>query len=208
MKLYKLFEEVIFENVSMNQIEDAIKNKYNVHILYDDYPAANPSAPPSKRYISVYAVGDSKSGNKVIRAWQMGGPSKTTKGGAWKLFRVDRIRGWMPTKVKWNKAISDLYPYVPKYNKQGDRTMSRVDLLAQTPDMAAVAAATKPVPTAKKDDGITRLQQQSQMRHKQSSYVAKGNPNPVAQKPTVQKPVDTSKTTAQPTNKNKQKQEV
>jgi hypothetical protein len=135
MKLYNLFEEIIFEErekllyegVSDQQINDAINNKYHVHITYDDYPDAVPSVPPSKRYIEVYNLAVTKAGNKAIRAWQMGGPSKSApKKAGWKIFRLDRIRSWTPLKVKWKNAISDLYSDVPKYNKNGDKTMSRV----------------------------------------------------------------------------------
>ena len=136
MKLYNLFEDIILEesnkrllteSVSDQEINDAIKQKYNVNILYDDYPDAVPSVPPSKRYIQVYNLAETKSGNKAIRAYQIFGGSKTTpKSGAWKIFRIDRIRGWFPTKMKFTKPVSDLDSNIPKYNNQGDRAMSRV----------------------------------------------------------------------------------
>jgi hypothetical protein len=138
MKLYNLFEDIILEeiektksllteSVSDQEINDAIKGKYNVNILYDDYPDATPSVPPSKRYIQVYNFAETKAGNKAIRAFQIFGGSKTTpKEGAWKIFRLDRIRGWFPTKMKFNKPVSDLDTNIPTYNKNGDRAMSRV----------------------------------------------------------------------------------
>lgn len=134
MKLYNLFEEIILEeksllkeNVTDQQVLDAIKNKYNVNILYDDFPDATPPVPPSKRYIQVYNLAETRAGNKAIRAFQIFGGSKTTpKEGAWKIFRLDRIRGWFPTKVKFAKPVSDLSPNIPTYNKTGDRAMSRV----------------------------------------------------------------------------------
>jgi hypothetical protein len=138
MKLYNLLEDIILEeiektkgllteSVSDQEINDAIKNKYNVNILYDDYPDATPSVPPSKRYIQVYNFAETKAGNKAIRAFQIFGGSKTTpKEGAWKIFRLDRIRGWFPTKMKFTKPVSDLSPSIPTYNKNGDAAMSRV----------------------------------------------------------------------------------
>lgn len=134
MKLYKLFEELILEskkllseNVSDQQVNDAIANKYNVNILYDDYPDQTPSVPPSKRYIQVYNLAETKAGNKAIRAFQIFGGSKTTpRQGAWKIFRLDRIRGWFPTKVKFAQPVSNKDPNIPTYNNNGDRTMSRV----------------------------------------------------------------------------------
>jgi hypothetical protein len=138
MKLYNLLEDIILEEiektkefltegVSDQEINDAIKGKYNVNILYDDYPDAMPSVAPSKRYIQVYNFAETKAGNKAVRAFQIFGGSKTTpKEGAWKIFRLDRIRGWFPTKMKFYKPVSDLDANIPTYNKNGDRTMSRV----------------------------------------------------------------------------------
>ena len=138
MKLYKLFNDIIFEeiviakrllteNVADQDILAAIDGKYNVNITYDDYPDANPPVPPSKRYIQVYNLAETKAGNKAIRAFQIFGGSKTTpKQGAWKIFRIDRIRSWHPTKVRFAQPVSNLSPSIPKYNDQGDRAMSRV----------------------------------------------------------------------------------
>ena len=134
MKLYNLYEELIFEEtnrnirlltegVSIEDVKAAIDGRYNVNILYRDFE----DAPPSKRYIQVYNLAKTKSGNDAIRAFQIFGASKRgNKNGFWKIFRLDRIDGWYPTKVKWTKAISDIDPAIPKYNNAGDRTMSHV----------------------------------------------------------------------------------
>jgi predicted DNA-binding transcriptional regulator YafY len=134
MKLYNLFESVILEeidaqrkliteSVSMDDVNAAIEGKYNVNILYRDYD----DQAPSKRYIQVYNLSKTKAGNDAIRAFQIFGASKTgDKNGYWKIFRLDRIEGWFPTKVKWQKPVSDIEPSVPKYNPNGDRSMSQV----------------------------------------------------------------------------------
>ena len=134
MKLYNLFEELILEEINKNHqlitegvsIEDvkaAIDGKYNVNILYRDFE----DAPPSKRYIQVYNLAKTKAGNDAIRAYQIFGASKRgNKHGFWKIFRLDRIEGWYPTRVKWLKPVSDLSPSIPKYNTTGDRSMSQV----------------------------------------------------------------------------------
>jgi len=134
MKLYNLFESVILEeidaqrkliteSVSMDDVNAAIEGKYNVNILYRDYD----DQPPSKRYIQVYNLSKTKAGNDCIRAFQIFGASKKgEKNGYWKIFRLDRIEGWFPTKVKWQKPVSDIEPSVPKYNPNGDRSMSQV----------------------------------------------------------------------------------
>jgi hypothetical protein len=138
MKLYNLFEEIILEEkqqlinegVGDQEIIDAINGKYNVNILYDDFPDTVPAIPPSKRYIQVYDFIETKAGNKAISAYQIFGGSKTTpREGAWKLFRLDRIVGWYPTKMKFDKAVSDLPSYNksnPKFNPNGNRAASRI----------------------------------------------------------------------------------
>lgn len=135
MKLLDLYNDILLEEtqrlisegVSDAEVLNAITDKYNVNILYDDYPEAVPSVPPSKRYIQVYNFSETKAGNKAIRAFQIFGGSKTTpKLGVWKIFRLDRIRGWSPTKMKFTKPVSDLDSNIPQYNTTGDRTMSRV----------------------------------------------------------------------------------
>lgn len=134
MKLYNLFEEVIFEEVEKNLrlisegvsadvVKAAIDGKYNVNILYRDYE----DQPPSKRYIQVYNLSKTKGGNDAIRAYQIvGGSKKGNKNGFWKIFRLDRIEGWFPTNAKWYKPVSDIDPSIPKYNTNGDRSMSSV----------------------------------------------------------------------------------
>ena len=134
MKLYNIFEALILEEVnktkkllvegaSIDDVNSAIQGKYNVNILYRD----EEGQPPSKRYIQVYNLSQTKAGNDAIRAYQIFGGSKTgSKNGFWKIFRLDRIEGWYPTKVKWVQPVSDLEPSIPRYNDTGDRSMSRV----------------------------------------------------------------------------------
>jgi predicted DNA-binding transcriptional regulator YafY len=134
MKLYNLFESVIIEEIEKSQkillegvsnddVIAAINGKYNVNILYRDYD----DQPPSKRYIQVYNFSKTRGGNDAIRAYQIfGGSTSNNNKGFWKIFRLDRIEGWFPTKVKWQKPVSDLDPSIPKYNPNGDRTMATV----------------------------------------------------------------------------------
>lgn len=134
MKLYNLFETVILEEsnkrrkllsegVSSDEVKSAIDGKYNVNILYRD----DENQSPSKRYIQVYVFGKTKANNDAIRAYQIFGGSKSGGNkGFWKIFRLDRIEGWYPTKVKWNKPVSDLDAAIPKFNNNGDDSLSQV----------------------------------------------------------------------------------
>lgn len=195
MKLYKLFEEIILEasgtsllteNVSDQDVIDAINGKYNVNITYDDNPSSSQPVQPSKRYIQVYNFAETIAGNKAIRAFQIFGGSKTTPNhGAWKIFRLDRIRSWTPTKVKWKRPVSDLSPSIPTYNKDGDRTMGRlfnkvnVDNLAPyQPKPNAAKEIPQPSNTKPKPSAIKPKQNTT---NKQSSYISKEDPKPAKQ---------------------------
>jgi len=131
MKLYNILESVILEEVkkrlitegvSLDDVKAAIDGKYNVNILYRDFD----DQPPSRRYIQVYNLSKTKAGNDAIRAYQIFGASKRREENGWKIFRLDRIEGWYPTKVMWNKPVSDIDASIPKYNANGDRSMSQV----------------------------------------------------------------------------------
>ena len=138
MKLYNLFNEIIFEEtkkrlltegVSESDVIAAIEGKYNVNILYMD----EGETVPSKRYIQVYNFSETRKGsnpksvggNQAIRAYQIDGGTKTEKNG-WKIFRLDRIVGWYPTKMKWYNPVSDYSSNIPPYNQTGDKSMSVV----------------------------------------------------------------------------------
>jgi hypothetical protein len=212
MKLYNLFNTIILEevqrrilteNVSEQQVLDALNGMYNVNIEYDDYPDSTPSVAPSKRYIQVYNIGNTKAGNKAIRAYQISGPSKTTTGGAWKIFRLDRIRGWYPTKMKFYKPVSD-YGDMPKYNdmlngqEKSNSPMGKIDNFVNFNKNKT----TKPVQKTTVSEPLTpaELAVYNQNRKPQlpkrpvSSYTAQGNPVPGA-KQTNNTPIDTSSTT-------------
>lgn len=135
MKLYNLFNEIIFEEinrktnlltegVSESDVIAAIDGKYNVNIEYRDID----ESAPSRRYIQVYNLAQTKGikgGNDAIRAYQINGGSKTEKNG-WKIFRLDRIVGWYPTNMKWSNPVSDFDNTIPSYNQMGDNSMSTV----------------------------------------------------------------------------------
>ena len=118
MKLYNLYKDLIVENAARNSVMDAIDNRYRVRIFYsgDDNTASG------ARTIEVYALGTSKSGNPVIRAYQVFGDTKSIIP-QWKLFRLDRITKWEPTNWKFDKPVSDLDPSIPDYNPNGDNAM-------------------------------------------------------------------------------------
>jgi hypothetical protein len=140
MKLYNLFEQVIFEEVEKNRrlisegvssdaIIDAIDGKYNVNILYRDFE----DQPPSKRYIQVYQYGQTMADNDGIGALQIfGGSKKGNKNGFYKIFRIDRIEGWFPTKVKWVKPAFNFDSSIPPINPNGHKLFRKIYKVVST----------------------------------------------------------------------------
>lgn len=131
MKLYNLFKEVIFEEsqkrirlltegVDVDSVRAAIDGMYMVNVKYrpeEDNVVSN-------RYVAVYNLGKTKSGNDAIRVYQVSGGNR--KQADWKTFRLDRVEGWQPTKMRWYNPVSDYDASIPKYQVGRDKTMSSV----------------------------------------------------------------------------------
>ena len=87
MELYNLAETLILENVNRSMIMDIMNQRRLAEISYDD--EQDPGG-EGKRWIEIVAYGKSRADNDVVRAYQVGGDTKTIQPG-WKLFRVDRF---------------------------------------------------------------------------------------------------------------------
>ena len=125
MKLQESLKLVITEIASMDSIIDAIKNRQRVVIYYDgDEPGGR-----GVREIEPVCLGVSKSGNKVLRAWDNEGASHTAYKGeqplpGWRLFRLDKILSNKPTGEVYNEIR-------PGYNLNGDKSMVSVIINAK-----------------------------------------------------------------------------
>jgi len=111
--LRKMIKSLIGESITTDQALDAIRNRYYVRIRYNDEQEAPHEG---TRVIMPVAVGTTKKGYPVVRAFQTQGD---TRRGApkWKFFRLDRISAWTPYKNKQFTIAPDLYNY------DGDRSM-------------------------------------------------------------------------------------
>ena len=79
---------------------DAINNKYRILINYDD----EDNHATGIRLVEPYVLGYTKAGNLAFRGYQYNGD--TVRGvPKWKLFRLDRVINWQPTKQKFNVDI-------------------------------------------------------------------------------------------------------
>lgn len=117
LTLKEIINGLLKEDVSTDQVLDAINNKSYVRIKYDD---TDGKGGKGTRLIQPMAVGTTKKGFPVVRAFQVGGSSKR---GApkWKFFRLDRIVSWMPMKRK--KFYMPPDRSYGEYNRTGDKTM-------------------------------------------------------------------------------------
>ena len=221
------------ESVTDDQIKDAIENKYNVKLWYDDGDRKTSSG-PTQRYVQIYVLGDTLANNPAIRAYQIGGQSKSGERN-WKLFRLDRIVKMEPTKIRWNNSIDNMVDSIPEYNRSGDKSMTNIramvkvpqkqggavgketdrsrpltpderkDMLAKDPNAFKLKKPTPitPVPSIPKPAPIEKGAEKS-------SYAATGSAKPELKPETPEiKPIDTSKTTApieanKPNEKNKE----
>ena len=149
MRLQESLKLVITEIASLDSIVDAIKNRKRVVIYYDgDEPGGR-----GIREIEPVCLGVSKSGNKVLRAWDNEGASHTAYKGeqplpGWRLFRLDKILSNKPTGEVYNEIR-------PGYNLNGDKSMVSIIINAkfgneqepQQPQETETETETTPTPT-------------------------------------------------------------
>jgi len=120
MKLLNALNGILTEAANMSDVSDTISNKNLVTIYYD----GKDNGGKGFRIIEPLCLGYSKKGNLVLRAWEVEGSSwsASNEGNSlpgWRLFRLDKIFTYQPTKDKF--VVSR-----PKYNPDGDKSMVRV----------------------------------------------------------------------------------
>ena len=126
MLLYEIYKELLSENVSLDKVNDAIDNTYEVMI---NYHSNGEDIATGERVIQPVAYGLTKSGNPVIRAFQPYGDT-TSKVPSWKFFRLDRISFWKGLYNNKFKEPPGTYNAEGNFNKNGDKTMSIVYKIA------------------------------------------------------------------------------
>jgi predicted DNA-binding transcriptional regulator YafY len=125
MKLQESLKGLICEIASIENIIDAIKNKKKCIIYYDgDEPGGK-----GLREIEPVCLGVSKSGNKVVRAWDEEGASHRGYLGTrplpgWRMFRLDKILTLKPTGENFTEIK-------PNFNPNGDKSMKSIIIISQ-----------------------------------------------------------------------------
>lgn len=117
MKLLNTLQHLINEAVSMDTVQDSIKNKKVMVIYYK----GKKNGGEGYRTIEPVCLGYSKKGNLVLRAWEREGASWSEKFEGniipgWRLFRLDKIFTYRPTMDNFTEVR-------PNYNPSGDKSM-------------------------------------------------------------------------------------
>lgn len=125
MKLNETLKGLICEIASLDSVMRAIGKKQKVVIYYDgDEPGGR-----GLREIEPVCLGTSKSGNKILRAWDEEGASHTGYKGeqplpGWRLFRLDKILSLKPTGENFTEMR-------PDFNPSGDKSMASTIIIAK-----------------------------------------------------------------------------
>ena len=125
MKLFGVLKNLIVESATIDQVQDAIKKKQVVIINYDgDEPGGK-----GLREIEPVALGKSKKGNLVVRAWDQEGASHrgylgTRPMPGWRMFKLEKVLSWQPTGETQETPR-------PGYNPNGDKDMISVIINAK-----------------------------------------------------------------------------
>ena len=131
MKLLESLKSLLVEATSIDDVKKAIDNKIVCIVNYEgDEPGGR-----GIREIEPVALGRSKAGNLVLRAYDIEGASHRASLGlkplpSWRMFRIDKTFTFNRTGEKFNELPVD-------YNPNGDKSMTQVYInakLGQTPE--------------------------------------------------------------------------
>jgi predicted DNA-binding transcriptional regulator YafY len=125
MKLTGSLRGLLLEIASIETVQDAVNGRKVCIVYYDgDEPGGR-----GLREIEPVALGKSKAGNLVMRAWDREGASHTGYKGeqplpGWRLFRLDKVLSCKPSGEVYNEPR-------PNYNFNGDKSMTTIITIAK-----------------------------------------------------------------------------
>jgi predicted DNA-binding transcriptional regulator YafY len=125
MKLTSVFKSLILEIASVDSVRKSIEDKQKIIMYYDgDEPGGK-----GLRLIEPVALGRSKRGNLVVRAWDEEGASHrgylgTRPMPGWRLFKLDKIVSYKPSGQNFDTPR-------PNFNPTGDKDMISIIIIAK-----------------------------------------------------------------------------
>lgn len=125
MKLTSVFKSLLTEIASVDSVRKSIENRQKIVMYYDgDEPGGK-----GLRLIEPVALGRSKKGNLVLRAWDDEGASHrgylgTRPMPGWRLFKLDKILSYKPTGENFDTPR-------PNFNPTGDKDMTNIIIIAK-----------------------------------------------------------------------------
>jgi predicted DNA-binding transcriptional regulator YafY len=125
MKLTEVFKLLITEIASVDSVRKSIEDKQKIIMYYDgDEPGGR-----GLRLIEPVALGRSKRGNLVLRAWDEEGASHrgylgTRPMPGWRLFKLDKILSYKPSGENFNTPRLN-------FNSTGDKDMTSIIIIAK-----------------------------------------------------------------------------
>lgn len=168
--LLEIYRELFLTEsvVNAQNISDIIKSRNEVTINYEGDPEHGVA--PGIRTIQVYVYGLTKAGNPVIRAYQPYGDT-ASEVPEWKMFRLDRIKQWKPTFSIFSKPA-------PKFNPNGDKSMSVVyDIVnfeePATQNLTGPKQTYKPIGQLDNIDKILADREKEQQKNKEYNKIVK-----------------------------------
>lgn len=125
----KIVFNLLTEEVQRTKVVDAIKKRHEVSFIYD---SGDGDSRGKQQRITVQPVayGTTTAGNLCFRGYQINGSSETYEKGekplpGWRLFILDKV-----VEDSW-KDSGKVFNQPPNFNPDGDKTMSKVLLVAR-----------------------------------------------------------------------------
>ena len=142
MKLYNLYEQVIFEEVQKHQrlitegasegeIDGIINGDERGRHYHVSFNYTNAKGESGERWVQIYDRVETTKDNPAISAYQISANGDESKNG-WKIFLLKNMNNLKVSKVPFYRAISDANPYIQytdrsnkvrnAFNKTGNAT--------------------------------------------------------------------------------------
>ena len=129
MKLYNLYEQVIFEEVQKHQqlitegasegeIDGIINGDERGRHYHVSFNYTNAKGESGERWVQIYDRVETTKDNPAISAYQISANSDASKNG-WKIFLLKNMNNLKVSKVPFYRAISDTNPYIQYTDNKG-----------------------------------------------------------------------------------------